>query len=175
LRRGISETSRRGNWRKTRSFCTARVLPLSFSPGNPAQVHTRKDIEHRRSVGGDVSALRLDEHHSRRLGPVMRRVALLHVSPQLRSRPVGCGFHRPAAGWRSSRQHPGAERLKTMKKARPVLYWSKHGAIACEAHAPRTDLKRWVEERWRLVDYARRPLQCPHCHNGASVIRTARR
>ena len=63
-----------------------------------------------------------------------------------------------------------------MKKAGSVLYWSKRGAIACDAHAPKTDLKRWVDEGWQRVDHSRRPLQCPHCNDdGASVIRTPRR
>ena len=57
----------------------------------------------------------------------------------------------------------------------PILYWSKRGDTACDAHAPKADPKRWTLEGWRRADDSRRPLQCARCHNGASVKRLPRR
>jgi hypothetical protein len=61
-----------------------------------------------------------------------------------------------------------------MKSDGQPLYWSRRGEIACEMHAPKSDLNRWTADGWRRVDRARRPLQCAQCHDGASVKRSPR-
>ena len=45
----------------------------------------------------------------------------------------------------------------------PRLYWSLHGEVACEAHAPSRDDPRWEAERWEPVPVSER-YRCEHCH-----------
>jgi len=56
------------------------------------------------------------------------------------------------------------------------LFWSKHGAVACDLHAPPYASDEWVVNGWQRVPDSRHGfhtsrLQCQFCHGGRPFVR----
>jgi len=57
-----------------------------------------------------------------------------------------------------------------------ALFWSRHGEVACAAHAPDPEDPRWTAEGWEVVPsslgYVKATrYQCEHCaEDGRAVV-----
>jgi hypothetical protein len=71
---------------------------------------------------------------------------------------VAFGWARPVASrcrgaseCRLPDEHIEDGRATLRVRVSEQLYWSKHGEVACEQHAPRRDSDRWSGERWAAI------------------------